>query len=199
MVVSREIGRQGMRTPKPSPWSARAKVAGALLIAAGIPALLFLGLSLLPIFVRGNQDLYDAIEQGDLERVQTLLHQGADPQSTWRGFQLLSARDQDRRRRFDAPPLIRAIQLKQPEIAAALIEHGADVNARDASGTPALMLAAQQGQTALVKRLLARGADVQATDRDGHTILRPKADAEHGQPVLSPDIRALLLKAGARE
>src|SRR5688500_15015031 len=119
-----------MRTQKPSPWSARAKVVGALLIAAGIPALLFLGLSLLPLFVRGNQDLYDAIEQGDREQVQALLRRGADPQSTWRGFQLLSARDEDRRRRFDAPPLIRAIELKQPEIAMALIEHGADVNAR---------------------------------------------------------------------
>jgi ankyrin repeat protein len=188
-----------MRTQKPSPRSARVKVAGALLIAAGIPALLFLGLVLLPIFVHGNQDLYDAIEQGDLERVQGLLHQGADPQSTWRGFQLLSGRDQDRRRHFDAPPLIRAIQLKQPQIAAALIEHGADLNARDTAGTPALMLAAQQRQTALVKLLLERGADVQATDRDGQTILRSNRGAEHGPPVLSSDIRELLLKAGARE
>jgi uncharacterized protein len=188
-----------MHTPKPSPSSARAKVAGALLIAAGIPALLFLGLSLLPIFVRGNQDLYDAIERGDLTGVQALLRQGADPQSTWRGFQLLSGRDQDRRRYFDTSPLIRALQLKQPDIAAALVEHGADVNARDASGTPALMLAAQQGRTALVKLLLDGGADVQATDRDGQTILRSKTSAEHGQPALSPDIRALLLKAGARE
>jgi ankyrin repeat protein len=188
-----------MRTPKPSPWSPRRNVAGALLIAAGIPALLFLGLSLLPIFVRGNQNLYDAIERGDLARVQALLRQGADPQSTWRGFQLLSGRDRDRRRQFDTPPLIRAIQLKQPQIAAALIEHGADVNARDAAGRPALMLAAQQGQTALVKLLLERGADVQATDREGQTILRTNADAEHGPPVLSSDIRELLLKAGARE
>jgi len=188
-----------MRTQKLSPRSARVKVAGALLIAAGIPALLFLGLSLLPIFVRGNQNLYDAIERGDLARVQALLRQGTDPQSTWRGFQLLSGRDRDRRRQFDTPPLIRAIQLKQPEIAAALITHGADVNARDAAGTPALMLAAQQRQTALVKLLLERGADVQATDRDAQTILRSKADAEHGQSALAPDIRDLLLKAGARE
>jgi ankyrin repeat protein len=170
-----------------------------LLIAVGVPALLFLGLALLPIFVRGNQDLYDAIERGDRQQVQELLRQGADPQSTWRGLQLLNARDQDRRRRFDAPPLIRALELQQPEIAAVLIEHGADVNARDAAGTPTLMLAARQGWTALVQLLLDRGADVQAADRNGDTILRSKADGEHGQTALSPAMRALLLKAGAQE
>jgi hypothetical protein len=188
-----------MRPQKPRTWSARAKVAGALLIAAGIPMLLFLALSALPVFVRGNQDLYDAIEQRDLHLVQVLLSQGADANSTSRGFQILSSRSQDRRRRFDVPPLIRAIQLDHPGIAAALIGQGADVNARDAAGTPALMLAVQQGQTALVNLLLDRGADVHATDRHGNTVLRYNADAEHRQPVLPPDIRELLLKAGARE
>ena len=188
-----------MRAQKPTTWIARLKVVGALLIAAGIPVLLFLGLSALPIFVRGNQDLYDAIGQRDLERVQTLLRQGADPNSTSRGFQILSARDPDRRRRFDEPPLIRAIQLDHPEIAAALIDKGADVNARDAAGTPALMLAVQQGQPDLVKLLLDGGADVHATDRRGNTVLRYDANAERRGPALRPDIRELLLKAGARE
>ena len=188
-----------MRMPQRRTWSARTKVAGALLIAAGVPILLFLGLFALPLLVRGNQDLYDAIERRDLQGVRALLRQGADANSTSRGFQVLSARDPDRRRRFDAPPLIRAIQLDQPEIAAALLDRGADVNARNAAGTPALMLAAQQGQAALVKRLLDLGADVHATDRRGNTVLRYDADPEHGRPGLRPDIRELLLKARARE
>jgi ankyrin repeat protein len=188
-----------MRTQQRRTWSARTKVAGALLIAAGVPILLFLGLFALPLLVRGNQDLYDSIERRDLEGVRVLLHQGADANSTSRGFQILSARDPDRRRRFDAPPLIRAIQLDQPKIVAALLDHGADVNARDAAGTPALMLAARQGQATLVKLLLDRGADVHATDRHGNTILQYNADSGHGQPVVRPDIRELLLKAGARE
>jgi ankyrin repeat protein len=188
-----------MRVQKPTTWIARLKVVGALLIAAGIPVLLFLGLSALPIFVRGNQDLYDAIGQRDLDRVQALLCQGADPNSTSRGFQILSARDPDRRRRFDDPPLIRAIRLDHAGIAAALIDKGADVNARDATGTPALMLAAQRGQTALVKLLLDRGADVHATDQHGNTVLRYNADAEPKRPALPPDIRELLINAGARE
>ena len=147
-----------MHTPKPRPFSARLKVAGALLIAAGIPILLFVGYLALPVFWRGNQDLYDAIEQGDLTRAQMLLSRGADPNSRSRGFQFLRFRATDRRRFFAEPPLIRAIQLQQTEIAAALIAWGADVNARDVQGTPALRLAAQQGQTSLVKLLREKGA-----------------------------------------
>ena len=147
-----------MHTPQPRPFSARLKVAGALLIAAGIPILLFLGYVALPVFWRGNQDLYDAIEQGDLSRVRMLLSRGADPNSRSRGFQFLRFRATDRRRFFDEPPLIRAIQLRQTEIASALIARGADVNARDARGTPAVRLAAQRGLTALVELLRDKGA-----------------------------------------
>jgi ankyrin repeat protein len=145
-------------TATPRPFSARLKVAGALLIAAGIPLLLFLGYLALPVFWRGNQDLYDAIASGDLTRVQTLLNQGADPNSASRGFQFLRLRTNDRRRTFDDPPLIWAIRRQQPEIAAALITGGADVNAHDTQGTPALHLAAQEGQTMIVKLLREKGA-----------------------------------------
>jgi ankyrin repeat protein len=140
------------------PFSTRLKVAGALLIAAGIPLLLFLGYLALPIFWRGNQDLYEAIESRDLARVQMLLNDGADPNSRSRGFQFMRLRAGDRRRYFDDPPLILAIRLQQREIAATLIAKGADINARDAQGTPALTLARQQGQTAMVTLLLERGA-----------------------------------------
>jgi ankyrin repeat protein len=134
------------------------RVVGALLIAAGIPLLLFLGYLALPVFWRGNQSLYEAIESQDLARVQTLLTRGSDPNSRSRGFQFLHLRASDRRRDFDDPPLILAIQLRQSEIAAALIAKGADVNARNAQGTPALTLARRQGQAAVVRLLLERGA-----------------------------------------
>jgi ankyrin repeat protein len=129
-----------------------------LLIAAGVPLLLFLGYLALPVFWRGNQSLYEAIESHDLSRVQTLLNSGADPNSRSRGFQFLRLRASDRRRYFDDPPLILAIQLRQSEIAAALIANGADVNARDAQGTPALTLARRQGQEAVVRLLLEQRA-----------------------------------------
>ena len=147
-----------MRIATPRPFGARVKVAAALLIAAGIPLLLFLGYLALPIFWRGNQELYEAIESRDLARVQRLLHQGADPNSRSRGFQFLRFGATDRRRLSAEPPLIRAIQLQQTEIAAALVASGADVNARDTQGTPALRLARQQGLTTVGTLLLQRGA-----------------------------------------
>jgi ankyrin repeat protein len=134
------------------------RVAGALLIAAGVPLLLFLGYLALPVFWRGNQNLYEAIEAHELARVQMLLNRGADPNSRSRGFQFLHLRASDRRRYFDEPPLILAIQLQQGEIAATLIAKGADVNARDVQGTPALTLARRRGQAAVVGMLLERGA-----------------------------------------
>ena len=140
------------------PFSARLRTAGALLIAAGTPLLLFLGYLALPVFWHGNQNLYEAIGAQDLVRVQVLLDRGADPNSRSRGFQFLRLRAGDRRRYFDDPPLILAIQLRQGRIAAALIAKGADVNARDAQGTPALTLARRQGQGAVVRLLLEQGA-----------------------------------------
>ena len=150
--------RDTARTATQHHFRARLRVAGALLIAAGIPLLLFLGYLALPVFWRGNQVLYEAIESRDLARVQMLLNRGADPNSRSRGFQFLRLRASDRRRYFDDPPLILAIRLQQSEIAADLIAKGAEVNARDAQGTTVLMLARRQGQTAVVRLLLERGA-----------------------------------------
>jgi ankyrin repeat protein len=188
-----------MHTQKPRVFIDGLKVTGALVIALGIPVLLFVGLSILPLIARGNQELYDAIDQRDLNRVILLLRQGADPNSTSRGLQFFNPRDSSRRRRFDVPPLIRAIQLDSPEIVAALLDKGADANARDSAGTPALMLAAQKGHTALVKLILGGGADIHATDRDGNTVLRSNASTAYKRSALPPEIRDLLLKAGAQE
>ena len=147
-----------MRRAVPRPPRARLRVAGALLIAVGVPLLLFLGYLALPVFWRGNQDLYEAIESSDLPRVERLLQQGADPNSRSRGFQFLRVGTRDRRRYFEEAPLIRAIRVREPEIAEALIAAGADVDARDPEGQSAVALAAQYGQTTVVTRLREKGA-----------------------------------------
>jgi ankyrin repeat protein len=147
-----------VNTSRPRPASARLRVVGALLIAVGVPLLLFLGYLALPVFWRGNQALYEAIEARDLVRVEKLLQGGAAPNSRSRGFQFLRLGAHDRRRYFEEPALIRAIAMQQPEIAIALLNAGADANARSAEGQSAIELAERQGQMAVVVLLRGKGA-----------------------------------------
>lgn len=69
----------------------------------------------------------------------------------------------------------------------ALLDHGADPNARDASGYTPLMHAASIGATSLpvVQALLARGADVHARAPDGHSPLSlARRHANSGRQLL---------------
>jgi ankyrin repeat protein len=69
-------------------------------------------------------------------------------------------------------PLLVAALSGHREMAALLLDHGADVEARDAAGgaTP-LYQAAAWGRTAVIELLIARGADVNARNRAGKTPL----------------------------
>lgn len=56
-------------------------------------------------------------------------------------------------------------------MAQALIEKGAQINAKESDGAIALiMLAAGKGNTEIVKLLLANGADVNAKTKDGYSV-----------------------------
>src|SRR5215470_17951604 len=59
----------------------------------------------------------------------------------------------------------------------ALLDRGADVNARDATGNTALMLAVLYGDAGLVKRLLARKADPRLANAAGATALHWAMDS----------------------
>ena len=65
--------------------------------------------------------------------------------------------------------LIEAAQNGQAEEVQALLEGGADVDAKDEAGMTALMWAALGGNTDTVKVLLDAGADVSVKDRQGTT------------------------------
>jgi len=94
---------------------------------------------------------------GHREVVDLLLEQGAD----------INKADEESGR----TPLHRAIIGEEPEIAAGLIERGADVNLRTKAGASALMFAVAIGHPALISTLVEKGAVVEAKTEDGETAL----------------------------
>ena len=61
---------------------------------------------------------------------------------------------------------------ENPELIEALIEHGADVNAKDFAGTTVLMYASvYNNNPAIIETLIKHGADINAKDRQGRTAL----------------------------
>jgi uncharacterized protein len=68
---------------------------------------------------------------------------------------------------FKVTPLHSACANSDYELAALLLQNGADVNARQASGFTPLHSAANNGQTALAQLLLDAGADPDAATDDG--------------------------------
>lgn len=105
-----------------------------------------------------NRQLVAAVTRGDITRVMELLSSGADP----------DAREENNPAR---PALIIAAEEDNPEIAAALLNKNADVNAKSADGSSALMGAAAEGNLATLRLLLSRGAEVNAMDNTGQTAL----------------------------
>jgi hypothetical protein len=102
----------------------------------------------------GNSRLYDAILDGNAAAVRQVLVTGADPNSTSSPLTLRRTST----RRYMYPPLIYALRRNKPEAALALVEGGANPNARDLDGKTALELATSAHMPEVVRALIARGA-----------------------------------------
>lgn len=91
-------------------------------------------------------------------------------------------------------PLIEASRRGHAEVALALIDSEADVNARDKYGVTALMYAAITGSPEVMERLIKAGAEVNARDIDGRTALVEALTSENSCPS---SVIHSLLEAGA--
>ncbi len=73
------------------------------------------------------------------------------------------------RNAFRVAPVHAAAAVRDASVMKLLIDHGADVNARQQMGYTALHTAAQHGDDVMLELLLASGADSRATGDDGKT------------------------------
>lgn len=120
--------------------------------------------------------LEQAVENGNLEIVRTLILAGASPE----------AKDQS-----DRTALMYLRENATGVLVRELISAGAKVNARDESGGTALMNAASECNSEVVKELIDAGAKIDFEDADGKTALMFAASNSDSR------IAKLLIDAGA--
>jgi len=109
-----------------------------------------------------DEELFEAVKKGDIDRVRELLAKGANVNTN------------DRHKDswiYDQTPLHVAAHEGHKYVARLLLEHGAVVNARDKHGFTPLYYAVGGGHIDIVSILLEHGADVNARDKSGNTPL----------------------------
>jgi hypothetical protein len=122
--------------------------------------------------------LHQAVNDGDIDKVKSLLSEGIGVNS---------------KNRIGGTPLHTAVVKRRQAIAEYLVGKDADLNARDGRGQTPLYIAVDTGQREVVELLIAEGCDVNATARRGENALslaKKKGNTE---------IVGFLVKHGAKE
>jgi cytohesin len=125
-----------------------------------------------------DEELFEAVGDGNAAKVRELLKRGANPNA---------------KNEHGWTPLHRAAYRGHADVARLLLEHGADANAKSKDSfipTP-LHLAAAMGHVDVTKLLLEHGADANAKNKDGFTPLHFAANKGHAE------VARLLLEYGA--
>ena len=129
-----------------------------------------------------SDTLFDAIDAGNLERVQQLLDEGVD-------LQVLD--------RTGSTPLHRAARAGHADIGRALLADGAEVNSGTPEGTTPLHAAVRGGHAEITEVLLSAGADVLSKESFGDTPLPVAAGTGGLDAAVNGPVFELLLDHGA--
>jgi ankyrin repeat protein len=127
----------------------------------------------------GETPFLNCVRTGNVDAVKLMMEARADVNlaEKWRG----------------QTPLMWAVAEKHPEVTKALVDHGADVNAKSKGGFTALQFAAQQGDLDSAKILVAAGANVNEADpEDGMTALLTAIGSNQ------PQLASFLVERGQR-
>ncbi len=125
-----------------------------------------------------GQKMLNETSQGNVKAVRRLISLGVDINTT---------------NRYGVTPLMVASLCNWPEVVKLLLDHGADIERREAFfGCTALMFACMSGGWDSVKLLLDRGAEVDARDSLQRTALTVAYSVDNGEAV------RLLLQCGAK-
>jgi len=104
----------------------------------------------------GPKDICYYAQAGDVSKVEQLLSQGVDPDST----------DEE-----SLTPLMYACDRGYSDITIALLSHGAKLNIQDNNGDTALHYAVQDDNLLLIDLLLNKGADPLILNKDGESVI----------------------------
>ena len=161
------------------------------------------------IFAEKPPRMANAAEQHDVDKLTTLIAQGADPTTAqvdgmtalhWAAYHddLETARKlidagakANAANRYGITPLALACTNGNGDLVKLLLKHGADANTTQRGGETVLMIASRTGRLDAVNALLAGGAEVDARQRGGQTALMWAAAEGHMEVVDA------LIEAGA--
>lgn len=131
-----------------------------------------------PKLDKAISNLLQNIEHGNLNAVQQLINNTPE---------LLESRN-----KYTNTPLFEAIYSKQFEVAAALLEQGADVNARCHEGKSPLHRAVWVRDKKIILELIKKGANIEALDDHGTTPFLDAAGVDNNIEIIE-----ILLSQGA--